>query len=299
MYVLVVEGVGLCRGFGIFVFGAKYYGIKKKQKISKMKILNILFVCIFTFLFLECHTKVRKNAEKILRKDNGKATYQYFDLDGKLEVEQEGVIDDSGRFIANGLHQEFYSSGKLKTHAYYRNGKKDSTCLFYSENGIVTRINNFYDDRRIGRQFEFYDNGKLKTIYYILNETTNLGMIAINYGILGEITSMNGRSCTALIYGQKISYRERDTLDIFNYVATGNTFKSTLEVKIFDRDDQCYFDEKYNDFSFEWYVGTPFIYLQRSFKRGNNKYMAITELRDSSTEKLVRCDTSILLVNVK
>jgi antitoxin component YwqK of YwqJK toxin-antitoxin module len=65
----------------------------------------------------------------------------------------------------NGLYQEYYKNGNVKSEINYKNGIQEGETFSYREDGSLFRNSNFVNGEYSGDGFEYYDNGNTRMIY--------------------------------------------------------------------------------------------------------------------------------------
>ena len=69
--------------------------------------------------------------------------------------------------IKNGLLEEFYDSGQLKTRGNLKNNKREGTWKYFTEEGELTNIENYKDGKLHGLQLVFYEKYLLEEVYNV------------------------------------------------------------------------------------------------------------------------------------
>ena len=72
--------------------------------------------------------------------------------------------------MPNGLHKEYYQSGKLMRQGYYKFGKEDSVWTIYYENGLQKATENYVASKKWGTNKYYYKTGKLSQIIRYEND---------------------------------------------------------------------------------------------------------------------------------
>ncbi len=259
--------------------------------------MAVCFEMSFILLLISCSARESKhNTTKTIQHD-GYIEIQTIDPKGKLLISQEFTQNKDGSCVKTGHYQEFYEDGRTKTLGFFKNGKKDSTCTFYATDGTILAKQTYFDGVMIGKECLFYPNGNLKRVNFALTDSSS--MFYIDYSNEGKIVKFKGTPCLVLIPKKKIEYKKTDTLDIVNLCASSDEIKAVLNIRVYDKTGSCYFNFTTHDFSFEKFLGIPYTFVEMPFKQGDNKYITITELRDSRDDKLIIRDTSVTHIKVK
>lgn len=267
--------------------------------VNNLHIKRYRLLFAFTCLVIANVCCTNHNVDKVETIDKGNGLYEKksFDSARQVSIDWEYTKDSGGNFIANGFYKEFYGNGGLKLQGFFKNDKKDGTCIFYSEKGKIIAKQNYFEGIAKGKQYLFYDNGNIKRIKFDENDT--LSYFSIDYSPNGEIKFTHGMPIVARRAIYKNVYSPQDTLIIINFVAVIEKMKTLLTIKIYDENGKCYYSNMNVDFLTANYLGSPVDYFEKQFKRGKHKYVATVELRDSATDKVLIIDSNVIDIIVK
>ena len=110
------------------------------------KLIKLTAFMLIGLIFLDCE-KIETRKEKY--------------SSGKLKARWEVTVTKEGEF-KNGLHEELYESGQMKSIVNYIDDSEHGLYRSYYKNGKVQAEINFIEGLMYGTYKEWYDNGKKK-----------------------------------------------------------------------------------------------------------------------------------------
>jgi S1-C subfamily serine protease/antitoxin component YwqK of YwqJK toxin-antitoxin module len=72
------------------------------------------------------------------------------------------LIDKDGKDLYDGWCNWYYRNGQRSKLSFYKQGKLDSTTYYWSENGVLTKEEDYKNDRLHGAMIGYYPDGKLR-----------------------------------------------------------------------------------------------------------------------------------------
>lgn len=187
--------------------------------------------------------------------DNGEldGTYEYY-INGQIQytlqyqngkVIQVRSMDQTGRIALSSAEDKdgnfkctlFFSDGRPRVDAEYRNGKANGTWTYYHHNGFRRIVQEYKDNAMDGKRFEYFENGKPSLVadyndgklhgkfesFYVNNQLRSIG-----YYVKGEKEQRwltyyeNGKTESDVYYlkGDRRGY-------VLNYAVDGRIFSKS------------------------------------------------------------------------
>jgi len=215
-----------------------------------------------------------------------------------LTIESEYIKVDTG-LIPDGFYKEYYANEQIRMLQFYKNGKLDSFYYYYDFDGVLLKKYHFFNDSLLGSQYDYYYNtGKVKKYVFILTQHRNA--FTIDYdSISGEIREIKGHSILLDISNHKHIFNKRDTVEFYNLLFIPKKTKFILSTFEYNKMNKCIYSDTTD--TFDYYPKSdiniyPCLYYCAD---GPGRYVAITKLYDSSTNKLYLSDTVKYEINIK
>ena len=174
-----------------------------------------------------------------------------------------------------------YDNGNIKDSIGYKNGKREGKSIYFSENGVLLRVNNYVNDKVVGCNVLYHENGRVKSIFwrdsfdgtYYVEKFDEGGKKIDTEGYVIS-PSIGTENIDSIFIGDSRSFKvyyaepESNTIKVIMKRVNGEVLKQV---------------ERTNEY---------FKFIDSFDKEGKVEYMAIGELFDSNS-KLVRRDTMV------
>lgn len=179
---------------------------------------------------------------------------------------------------------EYYQGGSLKAKGQFKNDLRDSSFVWYFEDGTTKSINNYSEGTLFGNQFNYRENGRIEEYFFC---SVGGGLVySRKYDSQGELFSESGIPIWCVANKFKLKSGEKVELLCFLAIPPDNDFSLTIFKIMPDGQVVEKVSPRVDDFSLS-YSAVKFVYSEIAKTAGDFSFRIDLELRDkkSATSK--------------